>query len=103
MYTLITAASTAKAYQLKNQLQNGHVLLGDHLDLPEVMVKAGKMLQLPNPQKEAYPHQMLALCLDNNISTIHVLRNEEAIQLAESELLFDEYGIKLVFVDDQIQ
>jgi hypothetical protein len=103
VYSLITAASTAKAYQLKNTLQNGHVFLGDHHDLPEVMVKAGKMLQLPDPGKEAYPHQMLALCLDHEVDTLYILRSEEAIPLAESELLFDEYGIKLVFVDDQVQ
>ena len=96
MYTLITAASSAKAYQLKNQLQNTNILLGDHLDLPEVMVKAGKMIKLPNPQSETYPHEMLALCLDHEIDTVYMLRGEEAIPLVEAELLFNEYGIKLI-------
>lgn len=100
MYTLITAASTAKAYQLKNQLPDQQVLLGDHLDLPEVMLKAGKMIKLPNPQSETYPHQMLALCLDHEIDTLYMLRPEEAQPLAGAELLFNEYGIKLIAAHD---
>lgn len=100
MYTLITAASTAKAYQLKSQLPNQDIILGDYLDLPEVMIKAGKMIKLPNPQKETYPHEMLALCLDHQVEALYLLRPEEAQPLAEAELLFNEYGIKLIAAHD---
>ena len=96
MYTLITAASSAKAHQVKNQLQTQNVLLGDYLDLPEVMVKTGKMVMLPNPTKEAYPHQMLAFCLDNAINTVYVLRSEEAQALAPAGQLFKEYEIDII-------
>jgi hypothetical protein len=96
VYTLITAATSAKAHQLKNQLQSQNVFLGDYLDLPEVMVKTGKMLALPNPHKEAYPHQMLAFCLDNNISAVYILRSEEALALAPAGQLFREYDIEIV-------
>lgn len=93
MYTLITAATSAKAHQLKNQLQTQSVLLGDYLELPEVMVKTGKMLALPDPNKEAYPHQMLAFCLDNSINTVYVLRSEEALALAPAGQLFSELSL----------
>lgn len=96
MYTLITAASSAKAHQIKNQLQTQNVLLGDYFDLPEVMVKTGKMIKLPDPGKEAYPHQMLAFCLDYNVNAVHVLRSEEAQALAPAGQLFKEYGIEII-------
>ena len=96
MYTLITAATSAKAYQLKSQLQTQNVLLGDYLDLPEVMIKTGKMVKLPNPGKESYPHQMLAFCLDNNINAVYVLRSEEALALAPAGQLFSEYDINII-------
>jgi hypothetical protein len=100
VYTLITAASSAKSYQLKNQLQGTSVLLGDYLDLPELMLKSGAMIKLPNPQKETYPHEMLALCLDHRVDTVYMLRSEEAQLLAEAELLFNEYGITLIAAHD---
>lgn len=100
MYTLITGASLAKAYQLKNQLQAPNILLGDYADLPEVMLKSGKMIKLPNPQKETYPHEMLALCLDYEVDTLYILNSNEAVLLAEAELLFNEYGIKLIAAHD---
>lgn len=96
MYTLITAASSAKAHQVKNQLQTQNVLLGDYLDLPEVMIKTGKMVVIPDPNKEAYPHQMLAFCLDYNVNTVYILRIEEAQALAPAGLLFKEYGIDII-------
>jgi hypothetical protein len=100
VYTLITAATSAQAYQLKKQLQAANVLLGDYLDLPETMLKAGTMIKLPHPQKETYPHEMLALCLDHHVDAVYMLRREEAQLLAEAELLFNEYGIKLIAAHD---
>jgi len=96
VHTLITAASSAKAHQVKNQLQTKSILLGDYLDLPEIMVKTGKMVMLPDPRKEAYPHQMLAFCLDNNINVVYVLRTEEAQALAPAGQLFKEYDIDII-------
>jgi hypothetical protein len=98
--TLITGASTAKAHQIKKDLTNQPVLLGDYADLPEVMIKSGRMLKLPNPQAETYPHQMLAFCLDNHVNTVYLLNTAEADQLKPAELLFDEYGIKLIAAHD---
>lgn len=102
MYTLITAAASARAYTLKNTLNTDAILLGDYLDLPELLVRSGKMIRLPDPQSASYTHQMLALCLDKNIDTIYVLRKAEAELLLGSKTLFYEYGIDILASDDPL-
>ena len=102
MFTLITAANTSSAYQLKNSLNGENVLLGDYLELPEFLVKSGKMLSLPNPQNSSYTHQILALCLDKNIDTVYALRKQEIDLLLASKQLFNEYGITILASDDKI-
>lgn len=97
MNVLITAANSAEAYQLKSKLNAWSILLGDYLDLPEIMIKSGKMLRLPDPKSVSYMHEMLTLCLDKNIDTLYVLREDEAVLLKESEQLFTEYGIAIVY------
>lgn len=100
MSVLITAASTAKAYQIKGTISADEVILGDYEDLPEVMIKAGKMIKLPNPNGSAYIHEVLALCLDKNITAIYPLRNIEMQLLKEAQLLYDEYGINIHYTTD---
>jgi hypothetical protein len=102
MFTLITAASTAAAYQLKNSLNSENVLIGDFLELPALLVKSGKMLALPDPENSSYTHQMLALCLDKNIDKVYALRKEEIELLLASKQLFHEYDIAILTQDDKI-
>lgn len=97
MNILITAANSAEAYQLKSKMGNDTVILGDYLELPEVMLKTGKMIRLPNPVSVSYMHEVLALCLDKNIDSIYPLREEEARLLKESEQLFKEYNITIFY------
>ncbi|MGN6179219.1 MAG: hypothetical protein ACTHNW_08560 [Mucilaginibacter sp.] len=96
MSILITAATTAESYQLKNKLESKDIILGDFMELPELMVKTGKMISLPNPASNSYSHQVLTLCLDRNINTIYPLRKEEQQLLKEAGQLFEEYGIEIV-------
>ena len=102
MYTLITAANSAQAYSLKSKLNADNVLLGDYLDLPDIMIQSGKMLKLPDPNSASYAHQMLALCLDRNIAKLYVLRKDEAEQLLNAKTLFSEYGIGILAADDPL-
>ncbi len=95
MGILITSASSAAAHQLKNNLNAADVILGDYLELPEIMLRSGKMIKLPDPASFSYNHEMLALCLDRNIGVVYALRDEEAAALHESELLFKEYNIEI--------
>lgn len=95
MFTLITAANSAEAYQLKGQLTSDKVLLGDYADLPEPLIRSGTMLALPNPSEPSYTHLMLSFCLDRNITVVYPLRPEEKKQLETAGQLFSEYGITI--------
>ena len=97
MSTLITSANSAAAYQLKSKLNADEVILGDYEELPALMVKSGKIIQLPNPKSASYSHQMLTLCLDKGIQTVYPLREEEATLLKESDQLFREYDINILY------
>ena len=96
MYTLITAATSAQAYKLKSSLTPENIILGDYLELPAILLKNAGMIKLPNPQSASYAHEMLTLCLDKNITTIHALNELEEANLKPSETLFAEYGIEIV-------
>lgn len=95
MYTLITAANSSEAYALKNTLTAADVLLGDYLELPEILIRSGKIIQLPDPADASYAHRMLTLCLDKNIEAIYPLRRHEIDLLLNSRQLFSEYGINI--------
>ncbi|MDR3695905.1 hypothetical protein [Mucilaginibacter sp.] len=96
MYTLITAATSAQAYQLKNSLNSADIILGDYLELPAIMLKNANMIKLPNPASASYVHEMLTLCLDKQIKTVYAIRDSELTLLAEAGQLFSEYGIKIM-------
>jgi len=99
---LITAATTAQAHRLKAQLNNDQLLLGDYLELPAFMLSSGKMISLPKPESVAYTHEMLTLCLDNNISKVYLFRENEIKLLMEAEQLFKEYNIELLIAPNEI-
>lgn len=96
MNTLITAASSARAHQLKSKITLDSVILGDYRDLPDVLLKSGKLVRLPNPRSVSYAHEMLTLCLDMQINIVYALSNEEQIPLTEAKQLFTEYDIKII-------
>ena len=96
MYTLITGATSAQAYKLKNTLPSEQVILGDYLDLPATMLASGAMIKLPNPASASYAHEMLTLCLDREITSVHFLRDNEYAAMVAAEQLFSEYGIGII-------
>jgi tRNA G37 N-methylase Trm5 len=96
MNILITAANSAEAHRLKNQLKTDTVILGDYQELPAFMLKSANMIKLPNPSSPSYTHEMLTLSLDKEVNTIYALRDEERKLLEESKQLFNEYGIEVV-------
>ena len=102
MYTLITGAASAEAYKLKSALGREAVILGDYMELPDVLVRSDKVIVLPNPKHAAYAHQMLALCLDKAINSIYVLREEEKELLLNAKQLFWEYDIQIETADDKV-
>jgi hypothetical protein len=102
VYTLITAANSSEAYNLKNKLGGNLILLGDYLELPDILLQSGKILKIPDPKSVSYPHQMLALCLDKDVDTIYALRELEKQLLVNAEQLFYEYGIEIKSSDDKV-
>nr|WP_294942064.1 hypothetical protein [uncultured Mucilaginibacter sp.] len=101
MGILITAASSASAYKLKNKLNTPDILLGDYADLPDFMVKSMGMLRLPTPTSVSYQHEMLTLCLDKGVDVVYVLTGTELALLRQSEQLFKEYNIDIL--DGQVE
>ncbi|RFZ84438.1 hypothetical protein DYU05_02120 [Mucilaginibacter terrenus] len=93
MKILITNATSAAAYKLKNKYPGDHVLLGDHQELPLFL---GNTVKLPNPTSASYQHEMLTLCLDAAVEKVFVMTTEELLLLKESELLFNEYNIEIL-------
>lgn len=99
-FTLITAATSSSAHKIKNTLNSDHVILGDYMDLPDFMLKPGKLIRIPSPASASYAHQMLTLCLDNDITTVYPLKADEASQLHEAALLFNEFNIQILNPDE---
>jgi hypothetical protein len=95
MYTLITAATSAKAQQLKSKLNTANIILGDYLAMPAFMLKAD-LIKLPGPTSASYAHEMLTLCLNKEIDIVYPLGDNELSLLTEAEQLFKEYGIVIV-------
>lgn len=92
MLALITSASHAEAHRLKRLLNDFQVLLGD-ADIP---VMTGTMLRIPRHASASYAHEMLALCLDHQVTHLFALDIKEIQELSKSLLLFEEYGIRVV-------
>ena len=91
---LITSATLAAAHKLKNKLVSNDVLLGDYADLPHFMLK--NIIKLPDPATDTYIHQMLKICLDNDIEALYPLTSAEIKLLLTSEQLFKEYNINII-------
>lgn len=102
MKILITAANSAPAYRLKNKLNGDNVIMGDHLDLPDFMLKPGQLIRLPDPQSSSYTHEMLTLCLDLGVELVYLFREKEMELLQQSAILFNEYNITILAGDNEI-
>jgi hypothetical protein len=93
---LITAANSAPAYKLKSLLNGDNLIMGDHMDLPDFMLKPGKLIRLPDPKSASYTHEMLTLCLDMGVEKLYLFRQTEIDLLLQAETLFNEYNIKIL-------
>ncbi len=100
MYTLITAANSAKAHRLKTELLGIPVLLGDYEEIPDLLITSKILIKLPHPSSDTYAHTMLSLCLDQNIIGIYPIRKEEVTQLMQARQLFIEFNINIIFFDE---
>ncbi|MEO8886147.1 MAG: hypothetical protein ABI367_08800 [Mucilaginibacter sp.] len=102
MKILITRATSVVSHNLKGKLNNEQVILGDYVELPAFMLQNGSMINLPNPVSETYTHQMLTLCLDNAVTRVYALGDDEYNTLNNAAQLFSEYGIEILNSIDAI-
>ena len=96
MVALITGAASAAAFRIRRLLEFDEVIFADHLDFPQSIFRETRFLQIPDGNSPAFAHQVLKICLDNQVGMVFPLRKEELRPLAEAKVLFGEYGITLV-------
>ncbi len=92
---LLTGAATAAAFSVKSRATNLDLILGDYEPLPPII----NLLTLPSPKAASYVHQLLNLCLSNDITTLYPIRRAEHEALLNAVSLFNEYGILLAIPD----
>lgn len=76
--------------------------MGDHMDLPDFMLKPGKLIRLPDPKSVSYTHEMLTLCLDMGVEAIYLFRQTEIDLLLKAQILFNEYHIKILVEGNEL-
>lgn len=85
------AQSHAKAYPEAN------IIFADSNPVPEVLVKMGKYIQLPNPSSSSFIHILLKYCLDYNADILVLLSPRELEIISSQKQLFEEYNIQLIW------
>jgi len=94
---LITAAATAQAYQLERMVGGmGSVFFADSAELPQFMLKNRKFIKISEGSSPSFAHELLGICLDQQIERVFPLRKGEIKALSESRTLFMEYGIQVI-------
>lgn len=86
---LITAANNPLAYQLAWYLKEQEIHFCDNAQHQHI---------IPAYSSGSFAHQFLKYCLTHNIDRVFALRVQEIATLAESEILFEEFGIELMLV-----
>ncbi len=87
---LITGASNPIAYQLAWHLKSNDIHFCDtqnHINI------------IPSAASNSFAHQFLNHCLNQQIQVVFALKADEQKALNQSKILFDEFGIDLIFLD----
>ncbi|MGJ1195364.1 hypothetical protein ACR777_01020 [Sphingobacterium spiritivorum] len=94
---LITYGTRGLAQRIARLMENRiSVQLASSEDIPGILVTSGKVIQIPAGGQSTYAHEVLKVSLDQDISYILPLGKDEVSVLAEAEVLFEEYGIRLL-------
>ncbi|MEO5912313.1 MAG: hypothetical protein ABIP95_15610 [Pelobium sp.] len=84
MRVLITTANHPQSYTLAYLLHGNEILFGEAIE------------DFPKEDSISLAHELLKICLDLEIEVVFPLRNKEMMPLAESTVLYEEFGIKLM-------
>lgn len=88
---LLTGAASAAAYRAKSQFKPDLLIMGDYEPLPGLST----LQPLPSPTSATYIHDLLKICLEQEITAIYPIRRAELKVLMPARLLLDEYGTEL--------
>lgn len=92
---LITSATHSLGLRVAKLLQDTfEVILAMSDELPAFMEP--KYVKIPKGVNPTFAHEMLKMALDTNCQYILPLQISEIQTLAESLLLFEEYGIRII-------
>lgn len=88
---LITGAHSALAYQLAWHLKNNDIVFADTNNCQNI---------IPPASSNSFAHQFLNYCLNHKIDVVFALKADERQALNQSKILFAEFGIDLLILDD---
>jgi len=94
MPVLITAANDSAAFRLARILNIEDIYFASDMDMPVLHGK--RFLRFPSADSPSFTHEVLKICLDNQITEVYPLMQNEIKELSASRLLFEEFGIILV-------
>ena len=93
---LLTYGTRPIAQRIAKLLSAQHkLILATNEEVPSVLANTYK--SIPNPANPVFAHEMLKLCLDQGIDILLPLGEAEIEILSGSTILFEEYGISVVF------
>lgn len=94
MSGLITAASDSAAFRLARLFSEKVLFFGSIEEIPNI--GDTKFIKIPSAKSSSFSHELLKICLDNEINEVYPLVLDEIIELSSSRILFEEYNIKII-------
>lgn len=92
---IITKGTSAQAQIAAKNYPASRVIFADTSSVPDVLVKAGKYIQLPALNSVSFIHELLKVCLDQEASVLVLLSDDEKALIEPQKLLFEEFNIQL--------
>lgn len=94
MSALITAASDSAAFRLARLFSEKVLFFGSIEEMPNI--GDTKFIKIPSAKSPSFAHELLKICLDNEINEVYPLVLDEIIELSTSRILFEEFNIKII-------
>ena len=93
---LITGAANTEAYRLSRLIDASQVIFADHQELPNFSKSSNQFVKISSGKAPSFAHELLTVCLDLGVDTVFALYKDEVMALSEANVLFEEFGIKLM-------
>lgn len=100
---LITFGTRPLALRITKRLNNRYeVIYASSEEIPDLLLKSGNYFRIPSGLLPTFAHEMLKLCLDQQIDLLLPLGVFELKSLTESKTLFEEYGVAVLAPDKEV-